>query len=202
MKTKLLIFAVTLALCTVSSTAFSQGSSLTTGRGLNGTDYISPTFLYSNGDTLDYSGVGFRLNKTLHPDFDLIVTTGFTRSQRVAGARAESSDFDAGVRWHTKAGWGRPFVEATLGYNWWKYGASRDSSFTYAFSTGVELQLTDKFSIAPLVGYADATAYNGGGDFYGVLRTNLWLNDRWSIRVNFAFSEDGHGIGAGFGWAF
>ena len=86
MKPKLLIFAVTLALCTVSSTAFSQGSSLTTGRGLNGTDYISPTFLYSNGDTLDYSGVGFRLNKTLHPDFDLIVTTGFTRSQRVAGA--------------------------------------------------------------------------------------------------------------------
>ena len=66
----------------------------------------------------------------------------------------------------------------------------------------MELQLTDKFSIAPLVGYADATAYNGGGDFYGVLRTNLWLNDRWSIRVNFAFSEDGHGIGAGFGWAF
>ena len=200
MKTKLLISA--LALCMASSTAFSQGSSLTTGRGLNGTDYISPTFLWSDNDTFDYTGVGFRLNKTLHPDFDLIATTGFVRSQRVAGARAESSDFGAGVRWHTTTGWGRPFVEATLGYTWWKYGAARDQSFTYAFNTGVELQLTDKFSIAPLIGYADATSFNGSGDFYGVLRTNLWLNDRWSIRVNFSFSEDGHGIGAGFAWAF
>ncbi len=203
MKTKLLLSAVVLALCAPAPAAFAQGStSLTTGRGLNGTDYISPTYLYSNGDNLDYSGVGFRLNKTLRHDFDLIATTGFTRSQRVAGARADSSDFDAGVRWHTTTGWGRPFAEATLGYNWWKYGATRDNSFTYAFSTGVELQLTDKFSIAPLVGYADATSYDGGGDFYGVLRTNLWLDDRWSIRVNFSVSEDGNGFGAGFAWAF
>ena len=202
MKTKLLISAVALTLCLSAPTALAQGSSFTTGRGLNGTDYLSPTYLYSNGDTLDYSGVGFRLNKTLRHDFDLIATTGFTRSQRVAGARADSRDFDAGVRWHTTTGWGRPFAEATLGYNWWKYGAARDNSFTYAFSTGVELQLTDKFSIAPLVGYADATAYDGGGDFYGVLRTNCWIADRWSIRVNFSFSEDGNGLGAGFAWAF
>lgn len=200
MKTKLLLSAVLLALC--APAAFAQGSTLTTGRGLNGTDYISPTFLWSDNDTFDYTGVGFRLNKSVHPSFDFIATTGFSRSQRVAGARASSDDFDAGVRWHTVTGWGRPFVEATLGYNWWKYGAARDHSFTYALATGVELQLTDKFSIAPLVGYSDATAYPGGGDFYGVLRTNYWIDDRWSIRVNFSFTNDGHGLGAGFAWAF
>ena len=202
MKTKLLISAGALTLCLSAPTAWAQGSSFTTGRGLNGTDYLSPTFLYSNGDNLDYTGVGFRLNKTMHPSFDLIATTGFTRSERVAGARADSRDFDAGVRWHTNAGWGRPFVEATLGYNWWKYVGARDNSLTYAFATGVELQLTEKFSLAPLVGYSEATDYDDSGDFYGVLRTNCWLNDRWSVRVNFSFSEDGNGLGAGFAWAF
>jgi opacity protein-like surface antigen len=202
MKTKLLLSAVALALCAPAPAAFAQGHSFTTGRGLNGTDYVSPTYLWSNNDTFDYIGVGFRLNKSLRTDLDLIATAGFTRSQRVAGSRANSRDFDVGVRLHTTADWGRPFMEATVGYNWWKYAGFKDNSFTWAINAGAELQLTDKLSIAPLIGYADATEYGGSGDFYGVLRSNLWLNDRWSVRANFSYSEDGHGIGAGFAWAF
>jgi opacity protein-like surface antigen len=202
MKTKLLLSAVALALCAPAPAAFAQGHNFTSGRGLNGTDYVSPTYLWSNNDTFDYSGAGFRLNKSLRTDLDLIATAGFTRSQRVAGSRADSRDFDVGVRLHTTAEWGRPFMEATVGYNWWKYAGFKDNTFTWAINAGAELQLTDKLSIAPLVGYADATEYGGSGEFYGVLRTNLWINDRWSLRANFSYSEDGHGLGAGFAWAF
>jgi len=35
-----------------------------------------------------------------------------------------------------------------------------------------------------------------------VLRTNLWINHRWSIRVNVSVSEDGKGLGAGFAYGF
>ena len=197
-----LVIAAVFALAASTLSVFAGGYSPTTGRGLNGTDYVSPTYLWSNNDTFDYSGVGFRLNKTLRTDLDLIATAGVTRSQRVAGSRANSRDFDVGVRLHTTAEWGRPFMEATVGYNWWKYAGFKDNSFTWAVNAGAEIQLTDKLSIAPLLGYADATEYGDGGDFYGVLRTNLWLNDRWSVRVNFSYSEDGHGIGAGVAWAF
>lgn len=205
MKTKLassLISAVVLALCASAPAVFAQGSSVTAGLGLNGTDYVSPTYLYSNGETLDYHGVGFRLNKTLRTDLDLIATAGFTRSQSLGGTRAKSRDLDVGLRLHTAVEWGRPFCEVTIGYNWWDFGGFDDNSFTYAINAGAEFLLSDRLSIAPLVGYADATEYGGNGEFYGVLRTNFWLNDRWSVRLNFSYGDDTFGVGAGVAWAF
>lgn len=196
------VTATALALVASTLSLFAGGYNPTTGRGLNGTDYVSPTYLYSNGETLDYHGFGFRLNKTLRADLDLIATAGFTRSQRLGGTRADSRDLDVGLRLHTTVDWGRPFCEVTIGYNWWDFGGFDDNSFTYAINAGAEFQLTDKLSIAPLVGYADATEYGDSGEFYGVLRTNLWLNDRWSVRVNVSYGDDTFGVGAGVAWAF
>lgn len=175
------------------------------GRGLNGTNYISPTFLYSDledGPPDSYRGIGLRYNQAFRSNFDLIVTGSITRSDRVAGSRAKQTGLDVGVRWHTDIGSARPFVEATVGGTWWDYAGFSDNSFTYAAGVGAEFQVTGPLSIAPMLGYSDAPDFPGSGDAFVVVRTNYWINSRWSVRVNFSVSEDSRGLGAGVAYAF
>ncbi|HYC72998.1 MAG TPA: hypothetical protein VEB66_17435 [Opitutaceae bacterium] len=198
----LLADVVTLAALAVS--ALGQGS-MPAGRGLNGTNYLSPTYLYSridDGPPDAYHGFGLRYNQVLAPRFDLIVTGSVSRSERFAGSRARQTGFDAGVRWHTDIGSARPFVEATIGGTWFDFGGFEDNSFTYAAGLGAEFQVTGNFSLAPMIGYSDATDFPDSGDAFLVLRSNYWLNERWSIRVNVSIDEDGPGLGAGVAWAF
>ncbi len=191
------------ALCALAATLSAQTGPA--GRGLNGTNYFSPTYLYSDiddGPPDYYHGLGLRYNQALGPRFDLIVTGSLLQSDRVAGARAKQRGFDAGVRWHTDLGQARPFVEATVGGVRFEYAGFKDSSFTYAVGAGAEFQVTPAFSVAPLIGWSDATDFGDNGDAFLVLRTNLWINHRWSIRVNVSVSEDGKGLGAGFAYGF
>lgn len=199
----LLLAAAAALLLAISASAQSGGAA--GGRGLNGTNYLSPTFLYSDlqdGPPDSASGFGLRYNQAWRSNFDLIVTGSITQTDRVGGSRVKQSGLDVGLRWHTDIGTARPFVEATIGGTWWDYAGFSDNSFTYAVGVGAEFQLTGPLSIAPLVGYSDATDFPGGGDAFVVLRTNYWLNERWSVRVNFSVSEDSRGLGAGVAYAF
>lgn len=201
-KLNLRFLAGVVALLALAASAFGQSSA---GRGLNGTNYLSPTFLYSkidDGPPDYYQGLGLRYNQVLAPRFDLIITGGISQSERFAGSRAKNTGIDAGVRWHTDIGTMRPFVEATIGYSWFDFASFEDSSFTYAAGIGAEFQVTGNLSLAPMIGYSDATDYPDSGDAFVVLRSNYWLNDRWSIRINVSIDEDGPGLGAGFAYAF
>lgn len=203
-KLNLRLLAGVAALLALAASAFGQ-STMPAGRGLNGTNYLSPTYLYSkidDGPPDYFHGLGLRYNQVLAPQFDLILTGSITRSQSLAGGRAKNSGLEGGVRWHTDIGSMRPFVEATIGYTWFDFGGFEDSSFTYAAGFGAEFQVTGNLSLAPMVGYSDATEYSDSGDAFVVLRSNYWLNDRWSIRVNISMDEDGPGLGAGFAYAF
>jgi hypothetical protein len=203
-KLNLRLLAGVAALLALAASAFGQ-STMPAGRGLNGTNYLSPTYLYSkidDGPPDYFHGLGLRYNQVLAPQFDLILTGSITRSQSLAGGRAKNSGLEGGVRWHTDIGSMRPFVEATIGYTWFDFGGFEDSSFTYAAGFGAEFQVTGNLSLAPMVGYSDATEYPDSGDAFVVLRSNYWLNDRWSIRVNISMDEDGPGLGAGFAYAF
>lgn len=201
--TRRLVTVAVAALCALAATLSAQTGA--TGRGLNGATYFSPTYLYTDiddGPPDHYSGLGLRYNRALGPRFDLIVTGALLRSDRIAGRRAKQRDFDAGVRWHTDLGTARPFVEATVGGVWFDFAGFDDHSFTYAAGVGAEFQVTPAFSVAPLLGYSDATGFSGDGDAFLVVRTNWWLNRRWSVRVNVSVSEDGKGLGAGFAYGF
>ncbi len=206
MNTKPILRCITVtvaALCALAATLSAQSG--TPGRGLNGTNYFSPTYLYSDikdGPPDYYHGLGLRYNQVLAPRFDLIVTGALLQSDRVGGARAKQRDFDAGVRWHTDLGQARPFVEATVGGVWFEYAGFKDNSFTYAVGVGAEFQVTPAFTVAPMLGYSDATDFSDSGDAFLVVRTNWWLNSRWSVRVNVSISEDGRGLGAGVAYGF
>lgn len=201
-KLNLRFLAGAAALLALAASAFGQSSG---GRGLNGTNYLSPTYLYSkidDGPPDYYHGLGLRYNQVLAPRFDLIITGSITQSERFAGSRAKNTGLDAGVRWRADIETMRPFVEATIGYSWFDFANFEDSSFTYAAGIGAEFQVTGNLSLAPMVGYSDATDYPDSGDAFVVLRSNYWLNDRWSIRINVSIDEDGPGLGAGFAYAF
>lgn len=193
------------ALLALATSASAQSGTMPAGRGLNGTNYLSPTFLYSwtdDGPPDSAHGFGLRYNQVLASKFDLIVTASAIQSDRIAGSRVRATGIDVGVRWHTEIGVARPFVEATIGNAWFKYAGFKEDSTTFDAGLGAEFQLTGPFSIAPMVGYSRTTEVPDTGDFFLVLRTNYWLNQRWSVRVNVSIDEDGTGLGAGFAYGF
>jgi hypothetical protein len=146
--------------------------------GLLGQTYAGLTYSYVHLDAapVNADSYGFEYNQPLNPGFDAVFNYDWSQSGVVAGNRAREQQLAAALRAFTAQGWGTPYVEAGVGYDWLRFAGARDSSFLWIAGAGVEFQTNTALTVTPFVRYEQANGYADNHEVsYGV-KANYWLS--------------------------
>jgi hypothetical protein len=151
--------------------------------GLLGQTYagLSYSYLHLGASPVNANRYGFEYNQPLNPGFDVVFNYDWSQTGVVAGDRAHEQQLAAALRAFTATSWGKPYVEAGVGYDWLKFAGAKDHSFLWIAGAGIEFQATPELSFTPFVRYEQANGYadNHEAD-YGV-KANYWITRQWSL---------------------
>jgi len=163
--------------------------------GLLGETYAGLTYSYVNLHTspVNADNVSFEYNEPLTAGFDSVFTYDWTQAGLSLGDRANQQTLSAALRaFGTGHAWGKPFIEAGLGYTWTRVAHVHDNSVYLEGTIGTELQVAPAITVTPFVRYADAPdlAGNGNGTWsYGV-KANWWVERQWSITAGISHDDN------------
>jgi hypothetical protein len=189
----LLVLGVVLAAPVIAQTDASAPSS-----GLLGKRYVEAfTTLsdYKNFEDNDF---------TLGTSVNIPLTTGldagaYFQHTWTEGDQSENfQDLAANLTAYASCGALRPFVRATLGYDWWY--VSNDPF--YQIDVGGEYLVTQRFSVSVQLSWSEflASDWNGGG-FSGSTRANYWVTEAIATSLTMGYLEGGswsYGLAAVF----
>ncbi len=167
-------------------------STTAAGQGLLGQQYATLTYSYLDLDAPvhadDYT---LALNQPLNAGLDAIFSYDYVRSGVFAGSRITEHDLLAGLRaFSNHYSWGKPFVEASVGYAWQKYAGVKDDSFVWGVGVGAEFQLAPAFTVTPTVKYMDAPDLAGSGTWTCGVKANYWIDSQWSVTAGISRDDD------------
>jgi hypothetical protein len=152
--------------------------------GLLGQTYAGLTYSYLKLDSspVNAASYGFEYNQPLNPGFDAVFNYDWTQSGAIAGDRARGQSLDAALRaFSASYSWGKPYLEAGVGYDWTKFAGVKDHSFAWIAGAGVEFQATTALTVTPFVRFIKT---NGFADHntadYGV-KANYWITRQWAV---------------------
>ena len=189
---KSLILVASLAGLTAAARAADTASS-SGSLGLLGQTYAGLSYSYINLDSspVNAESYGFVYNQPLNTGFDAVFNYDWTQSGVVAGDRAHERALDATLRaFSTTTAWGKPYIEAGVGYDWIKYAGAKDKSFNWIAGAGVEFQATSELTITPFVRWLRATGYTDHNAVnYGV-KANYWVTKQVGVLASIDRSDD------------
>jgi opacity protein-like surface antigen len=163
------------------------------GQGLLGQQYAALTYSYLDLDSPahadDYT---LALNQPLNAGLDAIFSYDYVRSGVFAGRRLTEHDLLAGLRaFSNQYAWGKPFVDATVGYARQRVGGVTDDSFVWGAGVGVEFQLAPALTVTPTVKYTDAPDLAAGSTWTYGAKANYWIDSQWSVTAGIS-RDDNH----------
>jgi opacity protein-like surface antigen len=152
--------------------------------GLLGQTYAGLTYSYVHLDSspVNADNYGFEYNQPLNTGFDAVFNYDWTQSGLVAGDRAHEQNLSAALRaFSPSQSWGKPYVEAGVGYDRLKFAGARDHSYNWIAGAGIEFQATNELTITPFIRYTRATGYADHDlAVYGV-KANYWVTKQWAV---------------------
>jgi opacity protein-like surface antigen len=187
LKSFILVAAASLGLATSALAAESPTTapaSSANALGLLGQTYagLSYSYLHLDSSPVNADSYGFEYNQALNTGFDAVFNYDWAQSGVVLGDRAREETLSAAVRaFCTKQTWGKPYIEAGIGYDWLKFASVKDRSFLWIAGAGVEFQATPELTVTPFVRYVRAESYADKDTVtYGV-KANYWVNRQWAV---------------------
>jgi hypothetical protein len=153
------------------------------------------TLTYSYVDLADVSthadAFDFQLNKPLSFGLDGFLGYSYAQSGVVAGDRAKTNMLDGGLRaFSTHYNWGKPYVEAGVGYAWTRYAGVKDNSFVWEVAVGAEFQVAPKATVTPYVQYVDAPDLAGNNTWNFGVKANYWVESNWAVTAGIERDDD------------
>lgn len=174
--------------------------------GLLGQTYagLSYSYLHLDSSPVNADSFGFEYNQPLNTGFDAVFNYDWAQSGAVAGSRAHEQLLGAALRaFSTTQSWGKPYVEAGIGYDWLRFAGTRDHSFVWTAGAGVEFQATPDLTVTPFIrynrtdGYADKDTVT-----YGV-KGNYWVTHQWAVTAQLDRNDNQDmGYKVGFNYRF
>lgn len=164
-----------------------------TGQGLLGQTYASLTYSYVDLDSspTHADNFAFGYNQPLKANLDAVFNYDWAQTHLVGGSRVDVQDVTAGLRaFYTDVSWGKPYVEADVGYAWLRGPGGHDNSVLWAVAVGAELQLAPALTVTPYVQYADAPSLAGSGTWNFGVKANYWVDSQWAVTVGLARDDD------------
>lgn len=152
--------------------------------GLLGLTYAGLSYSYQSLDRspVNADSYGFEYNQPLNPGFDAVFNYDWTQAGLLAGDRAHEQNLAAALRaFGTSQSWGKPYLEAGIGYDWMKFAGARDHSFEWIAGAGIEFQAAPALTITPFVRYTRTNGYADKNTAdYGV-KANYWVTRQWAV---------------------
>lgn len=192
LKTVILAAAVSLGLA-ASVRADDTPVPVSGNMGLLGQTYASLTYSYLNLDSspTNADSYSFDYNQSLNTGLDGVLSYNFTQTGLVAGSRLNQQSIGGALRaFSTAHTWGKPYVEAGVGYAWTKFAGSRDNSIVWSVAVGAELQVAPAFTVTPFVSYVDAPDLASKGTWNFGAKANYWMNSQWAITAGLSRNDD------------
>lgn len=188
LKSLLLVGAVSLGLA--ASVRASEGPTTASAApsapslGLLGQTYagLSYSYLHLDSSPVNADNYGFEYNQPLNTGFDAVFNYDWTQPGLLAGDRAHEQNLSAALRaFSTSLTWGKPYIEAGVGYDWMKFAGAKDHSYNWIAGTGIEFQATKDLTITPFVRCTRATGYSDHDlVVYGV-KANYWVTKQLAV---------------------
>lgn len=172
--------------------------------GLLGQTYggLSYSRLQLKDTPVNADSYGFEYNQPLNPGFDALFNYDWTQAGLLAGDRAHEQNLTALLRaFSTSQSWGKPYLEAGIGYDWMRFAGVKDHSFEWIAGAGIEFQTAPALTITPFARYTRADSYSDKNLFeYGV-KANYWVTRQWAITGGISRNDSqdmAYKIGASF----
>lgn len=160
---------------------------------LLGQSYGTLTYSYINLDDTSTHGDSytFEVNQPLTFGLDGVFAYDFTQSGVIAGSRVKQHTLSAALRaFSTSFNWGKPYVEAGVGYAWARYAGNRDNSFLWEIAAGAEFQVAPRTTVTPYVQYVDVPDLAGSGVWNFGVRGSYWIDSSWAVTAGFEVDDE------------
>lgn len=177
----------------------------TDGQGLLGQVYGTLTYSYVNleSTSVHTDSYNFEMNQPLSFGLDGFLGYDYSRSGNFGAAgRYKSDEINAGLRaFSSHYNWGKPYVEAGIGYGWTRFAGTKDRSLFWEVAVGTEFQVLPTATVTPYVRYADKPDLAGGNIWSGGVKGNYWVTPQWSVTAGLE-RDDNHSTTATVGTNF
>jgi len=161
--------------------------------GLLGQTYagLSYSFINLHNAPVNADSYGFEYNQPLNTGFDAVFNYDWTQSGVVAGDRAREQALSAALRaFSLSYSWGKPYVDAGLGYDWTRFAGVKDHSFAWIGEAGVEFQVAPAVSVTPYVRYSLTKGFDEQDNVnYGV-KANYWVTKQLAVTAGLDRNND------------
>lgn len=160
---------------------------------LLGQSYATLTYGYIDLDdtSVHADRYAFEVNQPLAYGLDGVFGYDYAQTGAIAGSRLKQQTLTAGLRAFSAAwSWGKPFVEAGVGYAWNRFAGNDDDSFLWGFGAGVEFLVLPRASVTPYVQYADAPDLASEGTWNFGVRGSYWIDRNWAVTAGFARDDE------------
>lgn len=161
--------------------------------GLLGQTYAGLEYSHINlhNAPVNAENFGFEYNQALNTGLDGLLTYDLGQTGLHLSERAKQQTLGGALRaFSTSYSWGKPFVEAGVGYTWTKSAGIKENSFVWEVAVGSEFQIAPKATVTPYVRYSDAPDLAGSGTWnYGV-KANYWVTSQWSVTAGINYDDD------------
>lgn len=151
------------------------------------------TYSYINldGTSTHADSYTLEVNQPLTFGLDGVFAYDFTQSGVIAGSRVKQHTLSTALRaFSASFNWGKPYVEAGVGYAWARYAGGRDDSFVWEVAAGAEFQLSPRATVTPYVQYVDAPDLAGSGVWNFGVRGSYWIDSSWAVTAGFEVDDD------------
>ena len=165
------------------------------GQGLLGQNYANLTYSYIDLDnsSVNADRFSFGFNQPLNAGLDAVFTYDWTQDGLFAGFRPSTQSVTAALRAFSNVYlWGKPYVDAGIGYAWQhNTPTGSHNSFLWEVSGGVELQVAPAVTVTPYLQYTDTPSLAAGGTLTLGVKANYWVDSQWAVTVGLA-RDDSH----------
>lgn len=160
---------------------------------LLGQSYGTLTYSYINldGTSVHADDYTLEINQPLTANLDGVFAYDYAQTGVFAGSRLKTQTLSAALRaFSTSYSWGKPYVEAGIGYAWNRFAGTDDNSFVWSLGVGAELRVNARATVTPYVQYVDAPDLPGSGVFNFGARGSYWIDSSWAVTAGFEVDDD------------
>lgn len=162
-------------------------------QGLLGQVYGNLTYSYINLDNTSThaDAYNFELNKPLSFGLDGFLGYEYAQSGVFGGSRVKSNIVDGGLRaFSSHYNWGKPYVEAGVGYAWTRYAGNKDNSFVWEAAVGAEFQVARNATVTPYIQFVDTPDLGGDNTWNFGVKGNYWVQSNWAVTAGFQYDDN------------
>ena len=166
----------------------------TVSQGLLGQAYATLAYDYTDLDGAATHADSYTLSSNQPLAFGLDGLLGYNFSQwgTGGGGRVSQNTLSGGLRaFSTAYYWGKPYVEAGVGYAWLRGPGGKDNSFVWEIAAGAEFQVAPRTTVTPFVQYTGTPDLAGGNKWNFGAKANYWIDTQWAVTVGLA-RDDNH----------